>query len=141
MPNNGAWGSFLHIPLMYISHLRLFLCIFSLINLEYIPLKLFDNFVNGFLSTYDRSSLFFIGEISWKCEWKNWCDFLRFSIARSEGEKNLPNFYRKECVAKDVEGWANFVVSIWFIAIFEDDCHFFYIFLLTITTLATNKSS
>jgi len=76
-----------------------------------------------------------------KLETKTWCDFWRFSVVRSEGGKKLPNFYRKECVAKDVEGWLNFLLSIWFIAIFEDDCHFFYIFLLTITILATNINS
>jgi hypothetical protein len=64
-----------------------------------------------------------------------------FNCKKKGGGKKLPNFYRKECVAKDVEGWLNFLLSIWFIAIFEDDCHFFYIFQLTITILATNITS
>jgi len=67
--------------------------------------------------------------------------FEGFQSREVRGGKKLPNFYRKECVAKDVEGWLNFLLSIWFIAIFEDDCHFFYIFLLTITILTTNINS
>jgi len=72
----------------------------------------------------------------------------RFSIARSEG-KNSKIFqisiFGFQCVAKDMEGWFKFDTSymvyshIW-LNIPKNDCHFFYIFLLMIVTLAKKRN-